>query len=31
MPMGVVVAIGVAAVIIIVMGYFGIGQLPWSH
>ena len=31
MPRGVLYAIGIGAVIIMVMGYFGVGQLPWSH
>ena len=31
MPKGVFYAIGVVAAVMIVMGYFGVGQLPWSH
>jgi hypothetical protein len=31
MPRGVIYFLGIAALVIIVMGYFGVGQLPWSH
>jgi hypothetical protein len=31
MPRGVFYAIGIVAAVITVMGYFGVGQLPWSH
>jgi hypothetical protein len=26
-----VLYVGIAVVVLIVAGYFGVGQLPWSH
>ena len=31
MPRGVFYLIGTAVVVLIVAGYFGVGQLPWSR
>ncbi len=31
MPRSVLYVIGLVTVVIVVMGYFGVGQLPWSH